>query len=573
MKKFWIGKEGKPNTKLLAGISLVLVAVLVISLCIGFWGGDESEVSYRETQVTYGNLVVGVTESGSIEIGTVDQSFELDMSSLERVTVSSGSSNSGNSGGGMSAGGMGGFGGATSGQGLDMFDQVFSMVAGNSQSGSQSESSLVVQQVVAAVGQQVKAGDVLYILEEDGVTELSNELYANVSLALADLEALEADQNLSRSTAEYTRQLSLAYGAYAEKEKESTIDALEDAVAEKKEALATAKENVTTYKNSLAQAKANLADAQTLYENAKWQRDHVDKNADPYAYVMAFQSAESAQMQVESLESKVEQLESSLEQAQKNVTTCQNELKKAQRSLESGKVEAQKTYLLRMLAYEQAEETYAITVESLAIDMEDQTQVYEEAKEKWDEFTSHINGVQICAKYDGVITSMGLSVGDSLSYGDVVATMYDITQVSITVTVEEEDMTDIEVGGKANIDLVAYPDRIFSATVTEIGDATTDSSGDVTYDVTVTFDEEEAGLFQGMTGDVTFITRQSKDVVYVSNRAIIKEGTKSYVKRKDADGNIKKVEVKTGFSDGINVEILEGLQAGDMVLVESKVSE
>ena len=589
MKKFVKNKKAR---KMLITI-VVIIVVGGLLLCLGIKrAGNDAEVSYRETMAVYGDLVVGVTESGSIEIGTVDQTFELDMSSLERVTVSGGSGNSGSAGGsgfgsgnagggfgGMGASGSGGssllneFAGSSGGGDFNMFDQAFSMVGGNSQASTDSESVLVIKEVVAAVGQQVKAGDVLYILEETGVTKLSDELYANVSLAQADLEALEADQNLSKSTADYTRQLSLAYGEYAETERKSTLASLEENIANKQEALATAKANVTTYQNSLAQAKANLADAQALYENARWQRDNVNKNSDPYSYVVAFQDAEEALKLVEQMESKVEQLESSLEQAQSNVTTCQSNLLSAQRELESGKLEAQKTYLLRMLAYEQAEETYAITMESLEITMEDQQETYEQAKEKWDEFTSHIDGVQICAKYDGVITSLGLVAGDGLNYGDVVATMYDIEQVSITVSVAEENMTDIEIGGKANVNLVAYPEQVFSATVTEIGDATTDSSGNVTYDVTITFDGEASGLFQGMTGEVTFITKQTKKVVYVSNRAIINSGKKTYVKCKDAEGNIKKVEVKVGFSDGVNVEIIEGLKEGDVVLVESKVNE
>ena len=589
MKKT-IKKEAKQKiNKKNVIIALALPVALILVLgCIRLANKGAGEVAYQETQAVFGELVVGVTESGSIEIGTVEQSFELDMSSLERVTVSSGSGNSGSgfgagssSGGfggmsGSNAGGMSGMSGITGGaggQGLNMFDQAFSMVGNNSQSTVQSESPLVVKEVVAAIGQQVKAGDVLYILEESGVTELSDELYNNVSLAEADLEALEADQKLSKNTADYTKQLSLAYGDYAEKEKEDTITALEDAITEKKEALATAKANVTTYQNSLTEAKANLADAQRLYQNADWQINNVNKNNDPAAYVRAFQELESAQELVEQLESRVEQLETNLEQAQSNVTTCQNDLAKAQRELESGKLEAQKTYMLRLLAYEQADETYSITIESLAIDMEEQQETYEQAKEKWDEFTTHINGTQICAQYDGVITSLGLVPGDSLNYGDVVATMYDIEQVSVTVSVDEENMTDIELGSKANVNLVAYPDKTFSATVSEIGDATTDSSGNVIYDVTIIFDGEASGLFQGMTGEITFITKQSKEVIYVSNRAIINSGKKTYVKCKDAEGNISTVEVKTGFSDGINVEIIEGLNAGDVVLIESKVSE
>ena len=69
------------------------------------------------------------------------------------------------------------------------------------------------------------------------------------------------------------------------------------------------------------------------------------------------------------------------------------------------------------------------------------------------------------------------------------------------------------------------------------------------------------------------ITKESREVVHVSNRAIISEGTKSYVKMKNDKGKIMKCEVQTGFSDGVNVEIIEGLGTGDKVLVESRVQE
>ncbi len=70
---------------------------------------------------------------------------------------------------------------------------------------------------------------------------------------------------------------------------------------------------------------------------------------------------------------------------------------------------------------------------------------------------------------------------------------------------------------------------------------------------------------------MTFITKEIEDVLYVSNKAVIAEDAKSYVKVKDDSGNVQKVEVTTGFSDGVHVEIQEGLKEGDTVLIESKV--
>jgi HlyD family secretion protein len=64
-----------------------------------------------------------------------------------------------------------------------------------------------------------------------------------------------------------------------------------------------------------------------------------------------------------------------------------------------------------------------------------------------------------------------------------------------------------------------------------------------------------------------------EDVLYVSNKAITTEGTKSYVTLQKEDGTTQKTMVTTGFSDGHNVEIKSGLEEGDTVLIESQVSQ
>ena len=143
----------------------------------------------------------------------------------------------------------------------------------------------------------------------------------------------------------------------------------------------------------------------------------------------------------------------------------------------------------------------------------------------------------------------------------------------MTVTVEEDDMTDISLGSAANVALTAYPEDLFTAKVTAIGDAVSDSSGNITYDVTVTLEGDVSGLFQSMTGDVTFVTEKTADVLYVSRRAIITEDDKTYVKVKTADGSVEKKEVMTGLSDGSNIEISGDIAEGDIVLIESSITK
>jgi HlyD family secretion protein len=174
----------------------------------------------------------------------------------------------------------------------------------------------------------------------------------------------------------------------------------------------------------------------------------------------------------------------------------------------------------------------------------------------------------VYAGYSGVVTSVELSVGDTLHTGDVLITLYNDHDLSLTLTVAQDNMTDIAIGTQANIALTAYPDTVYEGEVTYVGDASSDTWGNVTHEVTVTLKGDVAGVFQGMTGEVTFVTKEKRDVLYISNRAIVRESNKSYVQYRDEEGTILTKEVITGFSDGVNVEIVSGLTEGDVVLIE-----
>lgn len=559
------------NRKGMILVSVLLVVVAGISAVLLLGQGD-AEVSYRETQAQYGNLVVGITESGSVDIGTVDQTFELDMSALQRADTGDTNSSLG-AGGGNAMGGQGGNMGGNMTGGMDMFNQMFSMAEGNNYTSSGEDSKLTVAQVMVSVGQQVQEGDVLYRLEEDSVEELEDQLQSNVEKAKADLDAVYAQQTLSKQTAQYTYDSSMAYGSYSGVEYEAGVSSLQDAVAQKETALEQAKKSLESYQEQLIQTIEDYEAAGKVLADCEWSCDNVDKWANTYEYVTNFELAQSAASNVSSLEQKKEQLAKNVEQAQKNVETCTQELNTAQRALELGLLSAKQTRSLRELAYSTAQESYDLTLSYLEDDVAEQEEIYADAREKWEEFSSHIKDNTVCSRYSGVITSVDLTEGDSIHTNDTLVTLYNLDEVTISVSVDESDLTDISPGTSANVTFTAYPDQIFQAEVTEISDASTDSSGNTTYKVTATLQGDVTGLFQGMTGDIIFITKENKDVLYVSNRAISREGTKSYVKVRDEKGAIRRQEVTTGFSDGINVEIMEGLSEGDVVLIESKVGE
>lgn len=551
---------------LLAAMSCLMILAVTVSILVGKRDRNES-YTYKETRVEYGTLTIGITESGSIDIGTVQQTFDLDMSALQRVDTGNSESNS-NMGGMGAVEGMPTTGGIGAGGGLDMFSQMLG--GGGNLTGAGEDSSLTVAGVRVSVGQQVTEGDALYELEDESVSELEQKLQADVEKAKTDLDAVYADQNLSKQTAKYTYESSVAYGDYAGTEYNAAIQELEDTVENSRITLERAGTSLAEYQNRLDDITDSYQDAVKVLENCQYSLDHTSPS-DAYLYGYYYKLTENAQATVDSLEQQKEQLENNVEQARGNVETASKNYNAAQRSLKQGQLSAKQTYDLRILAYDTARETYDITLAYLDGDAATQEEIYQETKEKWEEFSSYISGNAVLAQYNGVITSVELTEGDSIRTGSALVTLYDMDDVSMSVTVYEDDMKDISIGSLANISFTAYPEDFFSAAVTEISDASTDSRGNVVYEVTVTVQGDVSGLFQGMTGDITFVTGQSEETLYVHKRAVITENGKSYVKIREENGDIIKKEITTGFSDGTYIQVVDGLSEGDIILIESKV--
>lgn len=365
MRRIGSWKSWSKRRKLTTGVCVIAV----VAGAIGLSGGSDTEVIYKETTVKYGTLVKGVTESGSVDIGTVDQTFDLDMSALQRTDTSGSSSGSGGFGG-MSASGGGAQGG------LDMFGQIFNM--GGSSSGSNGDdSTLTVAEVVVSVGQQVSEGDPLYLLEEDSVSDLEDELQSNVEKAKADLEAVEADQTLSRQQAKYTYDSSTAYGSYIDTEYSTTLQELQNAVDSAASALEQAQTSLEDYRAQLEEVTAAYEDAAQVLSNCKYSLNSTDAADDTYGYVYFAQLTTQAQSTAESLEQQKEELEQKVEQAEENVTTAETAYNKAKRELEQGKLTAAETKKLRTLAYNTAQETYDIALGYLEQDLSDQQETYD----------------------------------------------------------------------------------------------------------------------------------------------------------------------------------------------------
>lgn len=171
---------------------------------------------------------------------------------------------------------------------------------------------------------------------------------------------------------------------------------------------------------------------------------------------------------------------------------------------------------------------------------------------------------------DGMIAQINVKTGSSVSTQNQTPAMVIVNpdSLSFVAYAEEDDVLKIKDGQTAQITLDSY-DETFPAELTFVSPLSTeDSNGISSYKVTANIENpNEKRLIDGMEGSIYFVTKEVKNVTVVPNKAIYREGNQSFVSVIDSDGNIEKVQVETGFTDGKSVEVKKGLKVGQEVVL------
>ncbi|MEO0091098.1 MAG: HlyD family efflux transporter periplasmic adaptor subunit [candidate division WOR-3 bacterium] len=137
-----------------------------------------------------------------------------------------------------------------------------------------------------------------------------------------------------------------------------------------------------------------------------------------------------------------------------------------------------------------------------------------------------------------------------------------------SVTVDEADIGKIELRQKAQITLDAFPNEPVSAKVTKIAREGTVVSDVVVYNVMVEPDKVPAKWASGMTANVEFFVVKKDNILLVPKSAIKERDGNQFVQVLTSNKPEPR-KIKTGVTDGKMVEIIEGLNEGDKILISS----
>jgi HlyD family secretion protein len=290
----------------------------------------------------------------------------------------------------------------------------------------------------------------------------------------------------------------------------------------------------------------------------------------------------------------VAQIDPALFQA--TVTQAEGDLANAQATLELARVNAKRT-----------QELFAKKTSSQAdVDQAMATLHQSEANVKikqgaLDKARADLEHCTITSPIDGVVISRSVDVGQtvaaSLQAPIIFAIANDLTKMQIDANVAEADVGVVKIDQLVDFTVDAFPMQTFRGKVVQVRNAPITVQNVVTYDTVIGVSNPDLKLKPGMTANVSIVIAHKDDVLQIKNAALryrppdatpvetTRTGTNRMGRPAGGRGGTahegvertvyvlpsgasrpQPRQIKTGISDGIVTEVVEGLKEGDRVV-------
>ncbi|MBS1941275.1 MAG: efflux RND transporter periplasmic adaptor subunit [Bacteroidetes bacterium] len=215
---------------------------------------------------------------------------------------------------------------------------------------------------------------------------------------------------------------------------------------------------------------------------------------------------------------------------------------------------------------------------------------------------ANLGYASIHSPIDGIIISKEVEEGQTVAASMSTPTLFtiakDLGKMQVEAAVDEADIGGVAEGQRVSFTVDAFPQEQFSGKVRQVRLGATTTSNVVTYSVIIDADNPDKKLKPGLTATVTIYTLEKPQVLTVSPQALAfapeatllgqyyKEkaikgevpapaangGKLAHVWLLNSDGSLAEKQVDTGTSNGVQVEITAGLEAGSQVVLGMEVA-
>ena len=301
------------------------------------------------------------------------------------------------------------------------------------------------------------------------------------------------------------------------------------------------------------------------------------------------------------------QIIAELDKSKLKATLTQAEI--AFRSAETDYKYKESTYN-RVKKLSESNSASAVELETAEYNMNSAKLSVERSQNEVNQARLNLSYATIKSPIDGVVLKRAVEVGQTVAASMSTPTLFviakDLSQMKVMAAVDEADIGQVKQGQRVTFTVDAFQNETFNGSVQEVRLNPTTTSNVVTYTVVITAENPEQKLLPGMTATCTIVTQEITDAIAIPGmrpphgefgdsafagnfpKGDFKKGDfppmppKSFKKRADGkkpsgnlvwvsiDGKAAPRPVKTGISDGVNIQILKGLSVGDSVVVSQE---
>jgi len=200
-----------------------------------------------------------------------------------------------------------------------------------------------------------------------------------------------------------------------------------------------------------------------------------------------------------------------------------------------------------------------------------------QAKAAADRAAEDVANATIRAPIRGTVLSRDVEIGSPVSSilnlganATLVMTLGDIEQVFVRGKVDEADIGHVRLGQPARIRVETFKDKVFNGKVTQISPMGVEKDNVTNFEVRVSIDNPGKELKANMTANAEIVLEEHADSLIVPEAAITYDAQKNAFADLQSPGTktgVTKTPVKVGVGNGTKIQILEGLKAGDKVVL------
>lgn len=184
----------------------------------------------------------------------------------------------------------------------------------------------------------------------------------------------------------------------------------------------------------------------------------------------------------------------------------------------------------------------------------------------------HIDNT-IKAPISGTVLSVLVEEGDpvvpltSYQAGTEMMTIAQMDYLIFKGNVDEIDVGKLRENMEVEIEVGALPNEKVNGRLTKISPKAHQDEGSTLFEVEITLDEvSDAFLRAGYSANADIIITKKEGILLIPERLIKIEDSVATVEVQDTLGIVAMREVKTGLSDGIKIEITDGVEEGELLV-------